>query len=331
MAGSPPRPSESNAHSKRKIKTKRNETSQASNKAKAATRRERDERQTPRAPPPLCKLPLPTTPPPAARRATAPTLLGARALRGRGGRPGPGRPRRRPPHLERLAALQGGGEPLRRAARRRDLPGPLARVARLAAAPLPAAPLQAPLLGPPQPLRPRRLRCQDLDLPALLLPQPLPAPLRRHLRVQRPRRALPAVLHRRVPPRRRRPGLRRAPPPGRSARAAAPGIPLRDRHLRHRGGARVRQDVHAEGRRAPAGARARRPRHVRDAGASARARVLRSQQDLRLPGHQGDLQGADFGSAWVGGCGASGFPQDASAARGASDQRDASPGNGRGD
>ena len=63
--------------------------------------------------------------------------------------------------------------------------------------PLPAATLlQATLLRAPKPLRTRRLRRQDLDLSTLVLVEPLPAALRLHLQVQRPRRALPTVLHR---------------------------------------------------------------------------------------------------------------------------------------
>nr|CAD1824447.1 unnamed protein product [Ananas comosus var. bracteatus] len=97
-----------------------------------------------------------------------------------------------------------------------------------------------------------------------------------------------------APPSSTRP--RRSTPP-----RPAPRVPLRHRHLPHRGGARVRQIRHAPRHRPPPRPRPRRPRHVRDAGAPARAGLRGSVQDLRVPGDEGDLQGADLRSARVGG------------------------------
>ncbi|ONK56195.1 uncharacterized protein A4U43_C10F5110 [Asparagus officinalis] len=110
--------------------------------------------------------------------------------------------------------------------RRLDRPDPIQSRSRHP--PLRPSPMQAPVLRRPQPLLQRRFQRQDLDLPSLLLPKPVPPSLRRDLGVQCPRRALQSVLHRRVCPRF----------VGRGPRSAA-GVSFCPRYVSHRGGARI--------------------------------------------------------------------------------------------
>lgn len=214
-----------------------------------------------------------------------------------GGGGGSRRDRRRPHDVEQLAAVEGGGEQVRGADRGFDLPDPA--TSRSRRPPLPSSPMQAAVLRGAQPLLPRGLRSQDLDLPLLLLPQPFPSPLRRRLRDQRPRGAVPAVYHHRVRP-------PRIPRPRRRSRRGVAGVLVRARHMPHRGGAGIRQVRDAEGHRATPGQCSRGSHILRYAGACARAWILGSIQDLRVPWDKGTGQGADSRSArarpWAAGC-----------------------------
>mmetsp|Transcript_16287 Transcript_16287/g.50561 ORF Transcript_16287/g.50561 Transcript_16287/m.50561 type:complete len:334 (+) Transcript_16287:83-1084(+) len=168
--------------------------------------------------------------------------------------------------MECLAQQQGRGDQVR-GALRLPVQAAAADGADARGAIRPAA-LQE-LRGVPEPVRPRRLPGQAVDLPILLHAQPLPHTLREHLARVAARRAVPQLHHYRV---------HRA-----AAQPAAARLPLRAGCLparaRARGGARQPY----AGALAAARECARGPHHLRHARARARAGLCRVCQVVCLP------------------------------------------------
>ena len=149
------------------------------------------------------------------------------------------------------------------------------------AAPMCASPAGAPSAVPAsglqglrrcsQSVRCRRLRHQDVGVPALHDAQLLPAAVQRHLPRESPRGALPRVYHHRAPP-----ALHHAVPAH---------LHLHRGHGRVGGGADGVQGHADAGAQHDAGERPRGPRVLRHARARARAAAVGAEQGVRLPRH----------------------------------------------